>query len=466
MYNGGMSFKHLLPIVIILPIVAFVAVLAVGYSSLAQAESALQKQDYYTATKSYAHAARWLFWRGDLYEKAAFAAIKFKDLPTAIYYFEHAEPTERGQLALAYCYYQIGDRKAAQRVFENGAQKYHTASFYEGLALIFHLQKNWDEERRAVEEQIRLDDGSASAHYRLGILLTLFEPDLALPELMRAAALDVQFDPAVQTLRAALNISAAQDDPAEKTITIGRALGLVEEWELALIAFESAIELDPQNPEAWAWLGEAKQHNSSDGRAELDRALSLGRKSPIVRGLRALYWNRQQKYPQALSEYLLAAEYDSQNPVWQASIGEAYTKTGDLVSALKAHQRATELAPSESKYWRLLAFFCAENGVSTEEVGLSAAQKAVDLSPEDPLALDTLGYVYYATGRYANAEKILSDVAARFPRQYSAHIHLAMNYLAQGNSAAARQTLTYVRSADPDGTDGLLAARLLEKYFP
>jgi superkiller protein 3 len=463
----NMSFlKRLASVIIILSALAFAVIIVTGYSALNRAETALREKDYRHAVESYIRAAQFLFWRADLLEQAAFAAIQDQDLSTAIYYFERADLTARGQLALAYAYYQVGDLGAAQAAFAEGAQLHHTAPFYEGLARVFHLQRNWDEERRAVAQQIQLDMGNASAHYRLGVLLTLLEPDLALSELMLAAALDGQFDSAVQTLRAALNLSATQPDSAGQMITIGRALGLIEEWGLARAAFQNAVDLDPQNPAAWAWLGEAKQHDGEDARADLDRALTLNPKSPIVHGLRALYWDRQQNYQQVLAEYLLAAGHDPQNPVWQASLGDAYSKTGDLVAALAAYQRATELEPNEAAYWRLLARFCVDNGVSSDELGLPAAQKAVDLAPDDPLALETLGYAYYSTGRYANAAKILTDVTARFPRQYSAHIHLAMNYLAQGDGDAARRTLIYVRAADPDGADGKLAARLLEKYFP
>jgi len=458
--------KRLLLVSVILLVVILFAVIFTGYSVLAQAETALQEGDYRTAAEDYVRAARFLFWRSDLYENAGFAALKQQDFSSAIYYFERAELTERGQLSLAYAYYQIGELESAQQAFEKGAALYHTAPFYEELASLFHLQKKWDEERSAVEEQIRLDMGNARAHYRLGVLLALLDSEIALPELMRAASLDPQFDPAVQTLRAALNLSATQPDASEQMVTIGRALGLIEEWELSAVAFGKAAELDPQNPEAWAWIGEAKQHIGKDGRAELDQALTLGGTSSIVRGLNGLYWERQKKYPQALEEYLLAAKSDPRNPVWQASIGEAYSKMGDLVSALAAYQRATELASDESEYWRLLALFCMDSGARVEDIGLPAAQKAAQLAPDDPLALDALGYAYYSTERYANAEKILSDVTVRFPQQYSAHIHLAMNYLAQGNNTAAFETLTYVRNADPDGADGLFARRLLEKYFP
>jgi tetratricopeptide (TPR) repeat protein len=249
-------------------------------------------------------------------------------------------------------------------------------------------------------------------------------------------------------------------------VTIGRALGLVQEWDLSLAAFEKANTLNAENAEAWAWLGEAKQQTGQDGRAELDRAAALDHTSVVVLALRGLYWNRQEKYPQMLAEYLLAANYEPDNPAWQTELGNAYVKNGDLVAALAAYQHATELAPNESIYWRLLAAFCAENGAHLEDVGLPAAQKAVDLAPDDPPALDALGWVYLSSGRYANAEQILLDVIKRFPDHLPARIHLALTYLAQGNRAAAFDHLTYVQTADPNGANGETAKQLLKQYFP
>ena len=180
---------------------------------------------------------------------------------------------------------------------------------YNLLALIYRQQKNWAAERDMLEKQIQLDAGSIYSHYRLGLLLTVLEPEQALTNLMLASSLDPEFDPAVQTLRAALNLSSTQPDASQQMVTIGRALGLVQEWDLSLAAFEKAIALDAKNAEAWAWLGEAKQQTGQEGSVELDHALTLDSSSVIVRALRGLYWNRQEKYSQMLAEYLKAAEY-------------------------------------------------------------------------------------------------------------------------------------------------------------
>ena len=460
--------KFIIPITITALLAAiFLPIIFMGYSALKNAEAEFAAQNYASAAKSFEQAARLLPWRDELWEKAGIAAARNGKQDQAIDFFKQA-PTlsAEGWMWFGYSYYQISDFPSSINALDESLQLDSLPSAYNLLALIYRQQKNWAAERNVLENQLRMDAGDVYTYYRLGLLLTVLEPEQALTNLMFASSLDPEFDPAVQTLRAALNLSSTQPDASQQMATIGRSLGLVQEWDLSAAAFEKAITLDAENAEAWAWLGEAKQQTGGDGRAELDQAVALDHTSVVVRALRGLYWNRQEKYLQMLAEYLLAAEYEPTNPAWQAELGNAYFKRGDLVAALAAYQRATELAPNESTYWRLLAVFCAENGAQLEDVGLPAAQKAVNLAPDDPLTLDALGWVYLSSGRYANAEQTLMDVIKRFPDHLPAHIHLAMTYLAQGNRAAAFDKLTYVQSADPNGADGEMAKQLLKKYFP
>lgn len=438
-----------------------------GFSSLQRAAAADAGNDHQTAYLEYTHAAKILFWRSDLWEKAGISAFHAGEYEAAISYLEkNSTLSEEGWISLGTSYFQIGNFDSAITACSNGLQSYDSMALYRLLAFSHRNQKDWERELSALENQTRLDPNDAYAHYRLGLLLTLYAPERALPYLTRASALNPELDSAIQTLRAALAVSSVQTDPSERMLTLGRAFGLLQDWELALAAFEKAIELDEKKAEAWAWLGEAKQQLGQDGSVELDKALMLDRTSANVRALRGLYWSRQEKYPQMLSEYLLAAEFEPENPRWQVSIGEAYAKLGELVLALEAYRRAVELAPDEPDYWRLLAIFCAENAVQVEDIGLPAAQQALSLSPNDPLALDALGFAYLSTGRYANAEQTLLQAIELMPENFSAHIHLAMTYLAQGNQIAAYNSLTYVRDADTPGAYADLAAQLLQRYFP
>ena len=65
-------------------------------------------------------------------------------------------------------------------------------------------------------------------------------------------------------------------------------MGLVGEWDLAVLAFQQAVQLDAKNARGMGLAGEAKQHIGQDGRADLDHALALDDQSVIVRGLRGL----------------------------------------------------------------------------------------------------------------------------------------------------------------------------------
>ena len=460
--------KWITPLISITLLVFIMApILYTGYSDIQQAETAWNDQDFSSSERSYLHAVKIFPWRKDLWEKAGLAASANGDYESAILYLTRVSKlSEQGWAALGLSYVSTGDISSALEAYQQGLLIYDSPSLYTGLAFIYRQQKDFRLESEALKNQTRLDVDNVYAHYRLGLLLVFLEPEHALPELIRASSLDPESDPAVQTLRAALNLSATQADPSQQMLTIGRALGLVQEWELAIAAFDKSLSIDPANAEAWAWLGEAKQQTGQDGSAELDQAVSLNRSSPVVHALRGLYWNRKNEYPRMLLEYQKAAELEPDNPAWQVEIGNAYSKNGDLVAAFVSYQKATELAPNDSTYWRLLAVFCAENGVHLEDVGLPAAQKAAELVPNDPWALDALGWAYLSSGRYANAEQVLVDAITLFPDHLPLHIHLAMTYLAEGNQSAAFNELNFVRDADVGGPNGLLADNLLRKYFP
>jgi tetratricopeptide (TPR) repeat protein len=279
--------------------------------------------------------------------------------------------------------------------------------------------------------------------------------------LISASELDPQLDPAVETLHSALDAALQDNIPSQRFVLIGRGLGLIEEWEMARIAFESAVKADAQNAEAWAWLGEAKQQANEDGTADLDRAYQLNSNSSTVRGLRGLYFQRTSNFRAALTEFQTAALLDGKNPAWQVSIGETYSKLGDLIRALQAYQTATALAPNDPGYWRLLALFCGQNNVNIKDVGIPAAEQAVILAQDDSASQDLLGWLLLVDKRYPEAERILLHALELDSKNASAHLHLGMLYLEKNQRELAFPH--FVRARDLGNND---AQVILNQYFP
>jgi superkiller protein 3 len=244
-------------------------------------------------------------------------------------------------------------------------------------------------------------------------------------------------------------------------VLTGRGLALVQEWELARAAFESAVEADEKNAEAWAWLGEAKQKSGEDGSAELERAYQLNPNSPTVRGLRGLYFQRTSNFRSALTEFQTAALLDGKNPAWQVSIGETYSKLGDLIRALQAYQAATKLVPKDASYWRLLALFCAQNNIHIKDVGVPAAEQAVILAKDDSTSQGLLGWLLLLDKRYPEAERILLRALELDPKNASAHFHLGMLYLERAKRDLAFPH--FVAARDLGNSD---AQAILNQFFP
>jgi tetratricopeptide (TPR) repeat protein len=304
--------------------------------------------------------------------------------------------------------------------------------------------------------------GDASAHYRLGLLLTLSDAQTAAAELITASQLDPDLDPAVQTLRTALNLASLSDTPSAKLVIIGRGLGLVNEWELAQAAFEQAVQLDGNNAEAWAWLGEAKQQTGgNEAFADLERAVDLNPISAVVRGLRGLYFQRVGNNREALVEFQSAAALEPNDPNLYIAIGESYSKLGDLIRALEAYQYAASLVPDEAAYWRLLAQFCGQNNINVKDVGITAAQRAVVIQPDDAGLQGLLGWLLLLDARYPEAERHLLRALELDSQNASAYFHLGMLYLQLDDQITARENLIYAR--DLGNTD---AQAVLNQYFP
>lgn len=466
-YNMPMQRNTLrvISILAILTIAIFAPLVLSGYSELKKASTA---QAYPETARHYWNAAQRIPWRAELYELAGHAYYYAEEYSQADIAYQKANQrnalSPAGWVAWGDVVYLNNDPQRATGIWEQALEQENPSeNLYSRLSQVYKENGDYSKAAQYLQRYVSLHLDDASAHYRLGLLLTLTDPNNALSELISASQLDLQLDPAVETLRSALNLASLEDSPSTRLVLIGRGLGLVQEWELARVTFRSAVEADEENAEAWAWLGESNQQTSltEGGSAELDRALKLDPNSSTVRGLRGLYFQRIGNYRNALTEFQVASRLDERNPAWQVSIGETYSRLGDLIRALTAYQTATTLAPEDANYWRLLAMFCAQNSIHMKDVGVPAAQKAVSLTPDDVASLDLLGWLLLLDARYEESERTLLDALELDPQNASAHLHLGMLYLETEDRALAYSQ--FVNARDLGNSD---AQAILDQYFP
>jgi tetratricopeptide (TPR) repeat protein len=442
----------------------FIPFISSGYGEIKQAEKAASYPDI---AHHYLTAAKRLPWRPDLYELAGTAYYHARDYPNAGTWYQRAFQrhalSPEGWVAWGDVSYLNNEVERAFKIWKDGLdQSKFSEKLYSRLAQMYQEQRDYASAAENLQKYVAAHPEDASAQYRLGLLQTLTDPDSAASDLLSASQLDPQFDPAVQTLRTTLNLASLKDSPSERLVTIGRGLGLVNEWELALAAFDEAVKADENNAEAWAWLAEANQQTGgSEALTHLERALNLDPNSPTVRSLRGLYFQRVGNNRDALAEFQAAAKLDPQNPATFISLGDAFALNGDLILGLQSYQYATTLAPDNAEYWSLLASFCGQNSINIADVGIPAAHQAMSLSKEDPAVMDVLGWLLLLNGQTNDAERILLRALELDSNDASAHFHLSVLYLQTGNRVSAYDHL--VKARDLGSAD---AEAVLKQYFP
>ncbi len=463
---------RVLPVLLSIALAIIAPIIFSGYSELDKGNTAPSRLE---AAQHHQSAALRLPWRADLYELAGHEYYHAKEykLAEAAYQkaFQRHALLAAGWVAWGDVHYLMGDAERAAEIWKQGLEQTNPSEdLYSRLALIYKEQKNYAQAAEYFQRYVSNHLDNASAHYQLGLLLTLSDSQTATSELISASQLDPGLDPAVQALRTALNLASLSDAPSAQYVIIGRGLGLVSEWDLAQAAFEQAIQADKNNAEAWAWLGEAYQQAGEGARVEpsrneaftsLERALSLNPNSAVVRGLRGLYFQRVGNNRAALAEFQAAAKLQPDDPALYVPIGESFSKLGDMIRALEAYQYAVALAPDDANYWRLLAQFCAQNNININEVGIPAAQRAVVIKPDDSGLQDLLGWLLLLDARYPEAERHLLRALELDSQNASAHFHLGMLYLQLEDRDAAQAQLVSAR--DLGNQD---AQAVLNQYFP
>jgi len=311
----------------------------------------------------------------------------------------------------------------------------------------------------------RSEPGNPRIVFLLGLHLTVVSPDEAVPLLVIASRADSAYTPTMQKIRRGLNLAAEAEDPGYEWVMIGRALGSAGEWDLAAEAFRLATIAVPHYAEAWAFLAEAHYQTGSGGREELDRAVALSPESTIVRTLVALDYRRRGRLDQALVLLEDIARQEPDEPIWVVELANTQAEAGDLPGALASYARAVELAPANSLYWQYLARFSVTFNMDVRNIGLPAARKAVILAPDDPAALDTIGWVMVNLADFASAERFLQQAIDRDATFAPALLHLAQLYIQQQDLDRAYAYLQRAAHLGDQDSVALVARRLLEQYY-
>ncbi len=223
--------------------------------------------------------------------------------------------------------------------------------------------------------------------------------------IVRALGIDLRAGERARLGGRGTTISAAYDDYLQ-------GLGYVENYQskenldLALAAFNRALQHDSSFALAYAGLGEAYWHRyreASDASAISDAALACERavalESDLVEGHRCL--------------------------------GEVYASSGKYKEAAQQLEMAVSNRPTDDESVRALAM--AYQRLREFDKAEATFRRAIDLRPHYWGGYSWLGAFYATRGEYDKALDMFSRVVATAPDNYRGYANMAGIYIFQGN---------------------------------
>lgn len=206
---------------------------------------------------------------------------------------------------------------------------------------------------------------------------------------------------------------------------------------------ETALELDPDHPLTQTALGTVRLYRDWDweGAAQaFDRAIELdpGNKwaHMVYSELRSITGELEEAVVHA--EQLRALDPAATNPSF-LDLGRIYELLGEEERAVAAWEAQIELSPHYYDAHRHMGnYLCRTGGVAE---GVVELERAIALSPDDPLVLADLGHCFGTSGRREDAQRVLRELDARAAEAYVSPMAQALVYTGIGEREAALRML-------------------------
>ena len=344
-------------------------------------------------------------------------------------------------------------RSAAAELKQAVAEDSRNAQLRDDLGSLYAMERDWGPAEQQFRETIRLNNGSASAHFHLGMVLQAEQKPGAQEEWMKAYVL-APSDPAL-----ALAVGRAISDDghdAEAVPILEHALALepksiAARYQLALVLQRSnrvqdaiellkkVVEAEPKNSEALTNLGMAlaQVHNATDGIPYLKRSVALNPKNATAHQDLAAAYLQIDQVDDAIVELKEAIELSPDLAQLHYDLGTAYKLQDDAVDAIPELQKAEKLNPLGYEPAYVLGLLYMQ--VARYPEAAQQLETSLKLHPQNGDGWATLGSVYNRLDRLPEAAAALREAIKQMPDQSDSHLILASVLVKQSDTAGAAQ---------------------------
>ena len=177
----------------------------------------------------------------------------------------------------------------------------------------------------------------------------------------------------------------------------------------------------------------------------------------------------RKRYEEAADYYsrAISAEGDIEDPNWRLrySRGMTYERLKRWPEAEKDFLKALELSVDQPLVLNYLGYTWIDMGINLDE-GLEMIRKAVDQRPSDGYIVDSLGWAYYKLGRFEEAVKELERAVELQTADPVINDHLGDAYWRVGRKTEARFQWSHALESKPEEEEILKIEAKLKNGLP
>ena len=208
--------------------------------------------------------------------------------------------------------------------------------------------------------------------------------------------------------------------------------------QLAREEVQKALDLDDQLPEAHNSLARLLYLFNRDWEGadrEFKRALELDHNYAPAHHWYSMYLAVEGRKEQALAEAEKASELDPLSPVVGANLAKILQEAGQNDKAIEQAKKTLDLEPDSAVTHAVLGVVYQDKRMYAEAI--TEYKRALQLGGPPGEIRGLLGYAYAVSGNRTDAEKIIAELKALWPRHTHAALDLAVVFSGLGNKENA-----------------------------
>jgi tetratricopeptide (TPR) repeat protein len=339
--------------------------------------------------------------------------------------------------------------------------------YYKGLTL--RQQDRYAEAEKEFEESVAIKPTLAAGYNALGLTYDYQgQVDLAIEQYLKAIEVDPQFASAYNNLAIAYGV---QDKPVEvrielysKALEIDPDSSIVHQnlgslyrsenrYDEALAEYQEAIQANPYDADSYFYLAFLYSDMARWGEAQeaCQKALELDPDHAAAHNLLGILYSCVGDSRRAMVEYRRALEINPDYAAAHRNLGLEYEHKGKLEQAQAEYEKAVSLMPENATgQCRLGALYVEVGRVEEGENLIAECERLTAINPEDPVAHNELGMVYFPQEKYPEALLEFQQAVQLDPNNYVYHSNLSCIYEELGQLQKAIEEAEEALRLSPD----------------